>query len=121
MNWRTFCFALALVALATRAESLNRSADPTTAAVDRLFAEWFRGTDFQYNNGAYNLFGNLVKKVSGQSLREFADANIFKPLGMSIPTSHWGISWLAHRRARRRRPWNCRLRGPLPRSGAGCD
>jgi len=37
------------------------------------------GSEYQYNNGAYNLLGSIVKHVSGQSLRAFADANIFKP------------------------------------------
>jgi CubicO group peptidase (beta-lactamase class C family) len=41
------------------------------------------GAEFQYNNGAYNLLGSIVKRVSGQSLRAFADANIFKPLQMT--------------------------------------
>ena len=41
------------------------------------------GSEFQYNNGAYNLLATIVKRVSGQSLREYADASIFKPLGMS--------------------------------------
>jgi len=41
------------------------------------------GTEFQYNNGGYNLLGSIVKRASGQSLRLFADANIFKPLGMT--------------------------------------
>jgi CubicO group peptidase (beta-lactamase class C family) len=41
------------------------------------------GTEFQYNNGAYNLLGSIVKRVSGQSLRDFEQENIFKPLGMS--------------------------------------
>ena len=41
------------------------------------------GSEYQYNNGAYNLLGSIVKHVSGQSLRAFADANIFKPLGMT--------------------------------------
>ncbi len=41
------------------------------------------GTEFIYNNGAYNLLGSIVKRVSGQSLRDFADANIFHPLGMT--------------------------------------
>lgn len=41
------------------------------------------GTEFLYNNGAYNLLGTIVKRVSGQSLRTFAEANIFKPLGMT--------------------------------------
>jgi len=46
------------------------------------------GTEFQYNNGAYNLLGEIVKRVSKKSLREFADANIFKPLGMTHTHFH---------------------------------
>jgi CubicO group peptidase (beta-lactamase class C family) len=46
------------------------------------------GSEFQYNNGAYNLLGSIVKRVSGQSLRVFADANIFKPLGMTHTHFH---------------------------------
>jgi CubicO group peptidase (beta-lactamase class C family) len=34
------------------------------------------GTEFVYNNGAYNLLASIVKRVSGQSLRDFAEANI---------------------------------------------
>lgn len=41
------------------------------------------GAQFQYNNGGYNLLANIVKRVSGQSLRAFEDANLFKPLGMT--------------------------------------
>ncbi len=41
------------------------------------------GTQYQYNNGAYSLLGTIVKRVSGQSLRTFASANIFTPLGMT--------------------------------------
>jgi CubicO group peptidase (beta-lactamase class C family) len=31
----------------------------------------------------YTLAGTIVKRVSGTSLREFADERIFRPLGMS--------------------------------------
>jgi len=41
------------------------------------------GTEFSYNNGGYNLLGGLVKRLSGQPLREFARVNIFRPLGMT--------------------------------------
>ncbi len=40
------------------------------------------GAEWQYNNGGYNLLGSVVKRVSGQSLRDFEEENIFKPLGM---------------------------------------
>ena len=46
------------------------------------------GSQFQYNNGAYNLLGSIVKRVSGQSLRVFADEHLFKPLGMSRTHFH---------------------------------
>ncbi|HVY71628.1 MAG TPA: serine hydrolase domain-containing protein [Verrucomicrobiae bacterium] len=57
------------------------------------------GTDFQYNNGGYNLLGSIVKRVSGQSLREFADANIFRPLGMLHTHFHDDPSMLVPNRA----------------------
>jgi CubicO group peptidase (beta-lactamase class C family) len=41
------------------------------------------GTQYQYNNGGYNLLATIVQRVSGQSFRAFADTNIFKPLGMT--------------------------------------
>ena len=40
------------------------------------------GAEWQYNNGGYNLLGSIVKRVSGQSLRDFVETNIFRPLGM---------------------------------------
>ena len=41
------------------------------------------GTRFLYSNTGYVLLSILVKRASGQSLREFADAQIFAPLGMT--------------------------------------
>ena len=41
------------------------------------------GTDFQYNNGGYILLATIVTRVSGMSLQDFLETNIFKPLGMS--------------------------------------
>ncbi len=41
------------------------------------------GAEYQYNNGGYLLLGNILARASGQSLGAFADANIFKPLGMT--------------------------------------
>lgn len=40
------------------------------------------GAEFLYNNAGYTLLAVIVKRVSGQSLREFAEARIFRPLGM---------------------------------------
>jgi CubicO group peptidase (beta-lactamase class C family) len=41
------------------------------------------GTRHLYSNTGYVLLSILVKRVSGKSLREFADEAMFKPLGMS--------------------------------------
>lgn len=41
------------------------------------------GTRYEYSNLAYFLLGLVVERVSGQTLREFAAAEIFGPLGMS--------------------------------------
>jgi CubicO group peptidase (beta-lactamase class C family) len=40
------------------------------------------GAKYQYSNSGYFLMGLIVQRVSGKSLRSFADENIFKPLGM---------------------------------------
>ncbi len=41
------------------------------------------GSRYLYSNSNYVLLAEIVERVSGQSLREFADANIFAPLGMA--------------------------------------
>ena len=46
------------------------------------------GTVYEYSNLGYLLLGLIVERVSGVSLREFADENIFKPLGMSETHFH---------------------------------
>src|SRR5215475_5676699 len=40
------------------------------------------GDEYLYSNSGYFLLAQIVKRVSGKSLREFAEENIFKPLGM---------------------------------------
>src|SRR5206468_5925018 len=46
------------------------------------------GTEYLYNNGGPTLLGIIVKRVSGQSLRAFADSSIFQPLGMAHTHVH---------------------------------
>ena len=46
------------------------------------------GSEYLYSNTGFTLLAVIVKRVSGQSLREFADANIFKPLGMTHTHFH---------------------------------
>lgn len=40
------------------------------------------GTRHLYSNTGYTLLGEVVKRVSGKTLREFTTENIFQPLGM---------------------------------------
>lgn len=39
-------------------------------------------TEYSYSNSNYSLLAEIVKRVSGKSLPDFAEENIFKPLGM---------------------------------------
>ena len=41
------------------------------------------GEEFLYCNTGYTLLAEIVARVSGQSFREYTEANIFKPLGMA--------------------------------------
>jgi CubicO group peptidase (beta-lactamase class C family) len=92
--------AFTLIGLASPREDGGNLNDAIVNMLARQRGLNFRpGTDFQYNNGAYNLLGSLVKKVSGQSLREFADANIFKPLGMVHTHFHDDPTMLVFNRA----------------------
>jgi CubicO group peptidase (beta-lactamase class C family) len=46
------------------------------------------GSRFAYDNGGYLLLGEIVRRVSGQSLRAFAEQRIFRPLGMTRTHFH---------------------------------
>ena len=41
------------------------------------------GEEFLYSNSGYLLLGEIVKRVTGASLHDFAEKNIFSPLGMT--------------------------------------
>lgn len=40
------------------------------------------GSEFMYSNTGYTLLGLIIRKVTGLTLREYADAVFFRPLGM---------------------------------------
>jgi CubicO group peptidase (beta-lactamase class C family) len=46
------------------------------------------GAEHLYSNTGYTLLGTIVKRVSGRSLREFAQERIFGPLGMTSTHFH---------------------------------
>ena len=46
------------------------------------------GTAYSYSNTGYNLLAEIVERVTGDSFREWTDANIFKPLAMTNSHFH---------------------------------
>jgi CubicO group peptidase (beta-lactamase class C family) len=46
------------------------------------------GSEYVYCNTGYTLLGVIVKRVTGVSLRDYADSVFFKPLGMSSTVFH---------------------------------
>jgi CubicO group peptidase (beta-lactamase class C family) len=46
------------------------------------------GTEYLYSNTGYTLAGTIVRRVSGKSLRDFAEERIFRPLGMAHTHFH---------------------------------
>jgi CubicO group peptidase (beta-lactamase class C family) len=46
------------------------------------------GSQFLYTNSGYFLMAQLVRRVTGKSLREFADERMFRPLGMTHTHFH---------------------------------
>ncbi len=67
------------------------------------------GEKYLYSNSGYFLLSQIVKRVSGKSLRVFADENIFKPLGMVNTRFHDDRSEIIKNRAT----------GYFPRKGGG--
>lgn len=65
-----------------RAEEVSTNADVLELTVRQKRLNFPTGTAHQYTNSNYILLAEIVKRVSGQTLREFARANIFDPLGM---------------------------------------
>ena len=63
--------------------------DLYTGTPEEIFARKYRepleatpGTRFRYSDVSYEVLGELVRKVAGVPLDEFAEKNVFVPLGM---------------------------------------
>jgi serine-type D-Ala-D-Ala carboxypeptidase len=60
------------------------------------------GQEMSYCSAGFNLLGEIVRRVSGESLNSFAHEHIFEPLGMK--DTAYAISDEKHHRVVRRRP-----------------
>ncbi len=57
------------------------------------------GTEFLYSNSGYLLLGEVVRRVSGASLRNFAEKEIFSVLGMKSTRFHDNFSDIIRNKA----------------------
>src|SRR5688500_8060918 len=71
-----------------RPDDLVTDADILGLAVRQKAVNSKPGERHAYNNTGYTLAGLVVRRVSGQSLRDFSDAHVFKPLGMKDTHLH---------------------------------
>src|SRR5258705_4506707 len=65
------------------------------------------GEEHLYSNTGYTLLAVIVKRVSRQSLRDFADAEIFKPLSMTRTHFHDDQSMIVKDRTSAYQPRPC--------------
>jgi CubicO group peptidase (beta-lactamase class C family) len=57
------------------------------------------GEEFLYSNSGYFLLAIIIERASGKSLREFAEENIFNPLGMKNSHFHDDYTTIINNRA----------------------
>ena len=75
---------LTLFALAgINTDSVTTDDDALTMITRQKKLNFAPGSDYLYSNSGYFLLSVIVKRVSGKSLRDFAQENIFAPLGMT--------------------------------------
>ena len=75
----------------------NRVVLQMTAKQTRL--NFKPGDEYLYSNTGYTLLATIVERATGQPFAAFADANIFKPLGMDVTHYHVDAGRLVHHRA----------------------
>lgn len=74
---------LALMSLAgVRFDDVTDDQDALKLIVRQKAGNFAPGSEWLYSNSGYFLLSQIVKRVSGQTLRAFAEARIFGPLGM---------------------------------------
>jgi CubicO group peptidase (beta-lactamase class C family) len=57
------------------------------------------GAEYMYSNTGYTLMAVIVERLSGQTLRRFAEENIFEPLGMNDTHFHDDHEMIVRNRA----------------------
>jgi CubicO group peptidase (beta-lactamase class C family) len=62
------------------------------------------GTEYLYSNSGYFLLSQIIRRATGESLREFARRNIFEPLSMESTHFHDDFRMVVKNRAEGYRP-----------------
>ena len=57
------------------------------------------GDEYLYSNTGYTLLATIVERAAGMKFADFADANMFKPLGLAVTHYHVDARRLVHHRA----------------------
>ena len=63
-------------------QDLTADQDAVDLIVRQRRLNFMPGDEWDYSNSGFFLLSQVVKRVSGKSIRDFAQENIFKPLGM---------------------------------------
>ncbi len=71
-----------------REDDLITNGDVLAIAARQRALNFVPGTEWLYSNTGYTLMALIVERVSGQSLRAYADATFFQPLGMTHTHFH---------------------------------
>lgn len=80
---------IVLMSLAgNRSEDFYTNQEVLDAIVRQRELNFAPGAEYLYSNAGYFLLGEIVARVSGQSLREFAETEFFGPLGMTHTHFH---------------------------------
>jgi len=64
-------------------QNLTNDQDAVDLIVRQKALNFMPGEEWDYSNSGFFLLSQVVKRVTGKSLRDFDQENIFKPLGMS--------------------------------------
>jgi CubicO group peptidase (beta-lactamase class C family) len=81
-----------------RNDDLITEADVLKIAVRQKAVNFAPGDEFLYSNTGYTLLAIVVHRVSGQTLRDFADARLFTPLDMRSTHFHGDHTEIVHGR-----------------------
>jgi CubicO group peptidase (beta-lactamase class C family) len=66
-----------------RMEDVLTNADALALIARQKELNFLPGDDYLYSNSGYWLLGQIIERVTGQTLAQYAEAKIFRPLGMT--------------------------------------